>query len=91
MNCEHIKKEEAMLFSEGCDWHLDIFLESNVQIMEIHLKAFSEVNPDFIYNITWNLIRQNGQQTQIPIDVSKINHSTISEDVILFYEIKYCF
>ena len=91
MNHKHIKNEAPMLFTAGHDWHLDIFLESNAQIMEINLKVFSKVNPDFVYNIAWNLIQQNGLQTQIPIDVSKINHSTESEKVILFYEIKYCF
>lgn len=89
MNLKHIKKEEPMLFTAGNDWHLDIFLEANAQIIEIQLKAYSIVNPDFIYNIAWNLIQQNGQQTQIPIDVSKINHSTSAEEVMLFYEIKY--
>jgi hypothetical protein len=91
MTKKHIKEEKPMLFTAGNDWHLDIFLEANAQIMEINLKTFSKVKPDYIYNIVWNLVLQNGAQTQIPIDVAKINHSTSDEKVHLAYEITYYF
>lgn len=91
MKYTHIKVEKQMLFTAGNDWHLDIFLEAHAQITDISLKAFSEADPGNIYNIDWSLIRQNGQTTQIPIDVAKTGHSVATENVHLCYEIVYFF
>ncbi len=80
-----------MLFSSGQDWHLDIRLPLNAQITEIHLRVYSFSFPDNIYNITWNPIKQAGRFLQIPIDASKIGHSTPDEVVRLAFDITYCF
>lgn len=52
-------------------------------------QAFSSVVHSNIYNINWSTIRQNGSHTQIPIDASKINHSSESEKVHLSFHIIY--
>ena len=82
-------RKEPMLFTPGNDWHLDIFLEANAQITDISLKVYSQEFPNNVYNIAWNLIRQEGIQTQIPIDAAKIGHSNANEKVHLHYEITY--
>lgn len=78
-----------MSYSLGKDWHYDIILEANAQIVEISLKVFSLVFPGNIYNISWSTIRQNGAETQIPIDAAKIGLSDLSEQVQLAYEVTY--
>ena len=86
---EHLHENVPMLFTAGRDWHLDIFLEANAQVTEISLKVFSHAFPANVYSIAWNLIQQNGTQTQIPIDAAKTGLSTIDEAVHLEYKIVY--
>jgi hypothetical protein len=79
----------GMLFSTGKDWHVDIWLPQDAQIVEIHLRVYSFSFPDFIYNINWNYIRPNGNQLQIPIDAARIGHSRPDEVVRLAFDITY--
>ena len=79
----------GMLFSTGKDWHVDIWLPRDAQIVEIHLRVYSFSFPDFIYNINWNYIRPNSNRLQIPIDAARIGHSKPDEVVRLAFDITY--
>lgn len=78
-----------MSFSEGGDWHHDIWLPAGAQMTEIHLRVYSFTFPDYLYNITWSLIRVNGSRLQIPIDAAKIGHSVKTEAVRLAFDITF--
>jgi hypothetical protein len=78
-----------MLYTAGKDWHLDIWLPSDAQITELHLRVYSFAFPDNIYAITWGYIRPSGRRLQIPIDAAKIGNSTSDEVVRLAFDITY--
>jgi hypothetical protein len=78
-----------MLFSPGKDWHVDIRLPKDAQIVEMHLRVYSFSFPEFIYNLNWNNMRFSGNQLQIPIDASRIGHSKPDEVVRLAFDITY--
>ncbi len=79
----------GMLFSTGKDWHVDIWLPQDAQIVEIHLRVYSFSFPELIYNINWNYIRPNSNRLQIPIDAARIGHSKPDEVVRLAFDITY--
>lgn len=89
MQTKHIKDSKPMLFTAGHDWHLDIFIEADAQISSVSLKAFSLLFPKNIYNIEYFAVLPKGDETQLPIDVSKVNHSIKEEMVHLDYAITY--
>ncbi|CAN5592042.1 hypothetical protein BH10BAC5_BH10BAC5_07170 [soil metagenome] len=88
MKEKQIKANVEMLFTAGKDWHLDIFLEANAQVTDLKMRTLSKVSKN-VFSINYYSIIQNGDQTQIPIDVSEIGHSTGKENVHLKYEITY--
>ncbi len=57
--------------------------------MDISVNEFRHIDPHNIYEITWNLILQNRDQAQIPIDAVKIGLSNPEEHVHRSFEINY--
>jgi hypothetical protein len=78
-----------MLFTAGHDWHVDIWLPSDAQITEIHLRVYSFPFPDNIYFLSWTDIKSINGRLQIPIDAAKIGNSSADEVVRLAFDITY--
>ena len=78
-----------MVFSDGQDWHADIWLPVDARISEIHLRVYSFSFPEYIYGISWGYIQRMGGRLQIPIDARKKGHSLEAEAVRLAIDITY--
>ena len=89
MTRQQLSDDVAMLPSVSMDWHHDIFLPADAQIMSISLSVYSPVYPDYLYTISWSPIVVNGIKLQVPIDAAKINYSTLDEAVRLAFDIIY--
>jgi hypothetical protein len=89
MQKTELNDDVDMRFSDGGDWHHDIWLPAGAKMTEIHLRVYSFAFPENVYNITWNLIRKNGARLQIPIDASKIGHSSNAESVRLAFDLTF--
>jgi hypothetical protein len=78
-----------MNFSEGQDWHADIWLPVDALVSEIHLRVYSFSFPEYIYGISWGYIQRSGGRLKIPIDARKPGHSSEEEAVRLAIDVTY--
>ncbi|MEJ0080588.1 MAG: hypothetical protein WDM78_06435 [Puia sp.] len=60
MKKHEYNKDVDMKFTTGHDWHADIWLPPDAQIAEIHLRVYSFGHPDYIYGLSWGLIKTGG-------------------------------
>jgi len=89
MKKHEYNEDVDMKFTAARDWHTDIWLPNDAQITEIHLRVYSFGHPEYIYKLSWGLIRTNSRHVQIPIEATKSGHSGIEEAVRLAIDITY--
>ena len=89
MKKHEYNKDVDMKFTSGHDWHADIWLPPDAQIAEIHLRVYSFGHPDYIYGLSWGLIKTGGRRLQIPIAASRTGHSNVEEAVRLAIDITF--
>ena len=68
MKKHEYNEDVDMKFTAARDWHTDIWLPNDAQITEIHLRVYSFGHPEYIYKLSWGLIRTNSRHVQIPIE-----------------------
>jgi hypothetical protein len=70
-------------------WHADVWLPADARITEIHLRVYSFGFPDFIYGLTWGLLKSAGRRLQIPIDAARQEQSNAEEAVRLAIDLTF--
>jgi hypothetical protein len=89
MKKHEYNRDVDMQLTPAGNWHADIWLPADARITEIHLRVYSFGFPDFIYGITWGLIKPGGRRLQIPIDATRQEQSNAEEAVRLAIDLTF--